>query len=588
MNRLRWIFEIVDRMSGPAAKATRAIDGLNRSMQTATATTARNDSATRSASSGGISSLIGKLGLAAAAYRGLQAAAGAAMGVVEAMAQRQSQERGFRMITGSQEEAERVLARSAQLADMLGMNVGEIRQQMQGLMGSGVGEDQAVRLTQAFADLSSLTPNLPIENLQRALTQMRGKGRVMAEELRGQFLEPAGAAGITQAALFEQIAPMLNIRPDQVNAAMEQGRILPEMFETAFLQVVANMSRRGGGEGLVGEMAANAAQGLGGQLARLQDLPNRIFTAMADESSVAGQALKRLLSQINAVFDPTTPGGQEMIATLVNGLTAMLAAVPRVISMFQELWSSISTGMEAAGISDLWKTFTEGVMDIAGPLGEVRGGFSLLKGVLTLVGFSLGLIIQWWRLQTRIIGTVISVVSSVINWFMRLPGVLRSVAAQMGAAIGQAVDFVTEGLNTMIATFTDIGGAVVTGFAEGIRSMIPSALTAITELGGASVMALRALLGIHSPSKVFMGLGEDTAEGFALGVEGGRSTTVASPGLGAFGGAGAAGMFGASLALTINVTANGSDGESIGESVRDAILPELLAFFDGFAIEAGA
>lgn len=63
-----------------------------------------------------------------------------------------------------------------------------------------------------------------------------------------------------------------------------------------------------------------------------------------------------------------------------------------------------------------------------------------------------------------------------------------------------------------------LGEDIVSGVAVGIRTNVSKAATAMDDLGDSIILALKEKLGIASPSKVMARYGEDTGEGFVLGV----------------------------------------------------------------------
>lgn len=68
-----------------------------------------------------------------------------------------------------------------------------------------------------------------------------------------------------------------------------------------------------------------------------------------------------------------------------------------------------------------------------------------------------------------------------------------------------------------------IGGNVVDGMIDGIMGAIPRTFAAIRTLGTGMVRALRTLLGIHSPSRVFADLGLQIPRGVEVGIHAGAS-----------------------------------------------------------------
>ncbi|MBQ7249494.1 MAG: phage tail tape measure protein, partial [Deltaproteobacteria bacterium] len=69
------------------------------------------------------------------------------------------------------------------------------------------------------------------------------------------------------------------------------------------------------------------------------------------------------------------------------------------------------------------------------------------------------------------------------------------------------------------ATAPGIGAAFTDGLSDGIRRGMSSVINAVNEVAKRAIEAARSALGIHSPSKVFAGIGEMMAEGLAQGWE---------------------------------------------------------------------
>lgn len=88
---------------------------------------------------------------------------------------------------------------------------------------------------------------------------------------------------------------------------------------------------------------------------------------------------------------------------------------------------------------------------------------------------------------------------------------VRDRGRDMGAAAKSGVEEVG---------FSSVGGEAASGFARGMTS--PSAFAGVTAAAGrlarAAVQTARSALRISSPSRVFMGLGSEVAEGFSLGI----------------------------------------------------------------------
>ena len=102
-------------------------------------------------------------------------------------------------------------------------------------------------------------------------------------------------------------------------------------------------------------------------------------------------------------------------------------------------------------------------------------------------------------------------------------GATNAAAAAQGEATAAAVQIgttaTTEEKNAMDKGGESAGKWMDIGAARGIRSGASSVINAAVSVANATVSAFKKVLGIASPSKVFMELGAFTGEGYAIGIE---------------------------------------------------------------------
>jgi TP901 family phage tail tape measure protein len=136
---------------------------------------------------------------------------------------------------------------------------------------------------------------------------------------------------------------------------------------------------------------------------------------------------------------------------------------------------------------------------------------------------------------------------------------------------------------TVLKWFRDLGGNIMDGLKNGIVGAATGFVTAIRDAVKGGVDAVKRLLKIQSPSRVFMGIGENVVAGYIKGVEGMNNAldqtmsgfsmdqTVQLNG----GVAAASATSGApSLAPVYNINVNagmGTDGAQVGREIVDAI-----------------
>lgn len=95
----------------------------------------------------------------------------------------------------------------------------------------------------------------------------------------------------------------------------------------------------------------------------------------------------------------------------------------------------------------------------------------------------------------------------------------------LGSAIYDFVQWLKElpskavaALKAFPGEMKKIGGQIIDGLVEGIKAKAAAVVDSIKNMGGAAVRELKDLLGIKSPSKVFMVIGEQIGEGMAIGM----------------------------------------------------------------------
>ncbi len=79
---------------------------------------------------------------------------------------------------------------------------------------------------------------------------------------------------------------------------------------------------------------------------------------------------------------------------------------------------------------------------------------------------------------------------------------------------------------TLPAKFTDFGGHLIDGLINGIKNKWGSLKSSVTGMGDSISGWFSEKLGIHSPSRVFMGFGDNIAQGAAIGLQ--RTTPLAA------------------------------------------------------------
>ena len=121
---------------------------------------------------------------------------------------------------------------------------------------------------------------------------------------------------------------------------------------------------------------------------------------------------------------------------------------------------------------------------------------------------------RWADIQEAFNGGIVGIGKLLINW---------SPAGLLYKAFAAALKYFGVALP---AKFTDFGGHLVDGLINGIKNKWESLKSSVTGMGDSISGWFSEKLGIHSPSRVFMGFGDNIAQGAAIGLQ--RSTPIAA------------------------------------------------------------
>jgi tape measure domain-containing protein len=153
--------------------------------------------------------------------------------VVGKTAELEKQTRSFETLTGSVEEAKRIIADLQQLGAVTPFTSSELIDAAKRLQAFGVEAKDVVATTRRLADVSGAT-GAELQGLVTAFGQVQAKGRLQGEELL-QFQE----RGI---ALQEELRRMYGMTGEEFQQALSKGRISAEAVEVAII----NLTDKGG------------------------------------------------------------------------------------------------------------------------------------------------------------------------------------------------------------------------------------------------------------------------------------------------------------------------------------------------------
>lgn len=422
----------------------------------------------KKANAGGLD-LIKTLGAAAtkaALLGGALALIGAGFvihGIADATAFVERSSMAFTSLTGSVQGGAAAFKKSIALSRELGLDVQDTTKQYQKLLAAQFTSTRAEGLIKLTTDLKAIGSTAEeASSAIRAITQIKAKGRLQAEELVGQLAE----AGVATTLVYEALGKQMGKTQKQVIAAITAGSVSADMGIAAIEEAIKKkVHEKTAGE--AGKRFADAT--LGGMFERLKNAPGQMFVKIAQAGERALPKMKGAVQQLERMIDNIDPG-------------QVALAFERVIDLAR---TGITLGVEFAG------GFAEGFGEISKALqpGDVASSAAtfrqLGRDIATIAVYAvqaakgLGQLFAWFAGDT---GRTVLMVGGIALALGKVVGVVGTVAAAFGATGG-------TGLLASMGAF-GVGAAVIGQGATAIVSGLLSAGGAIAAFGSAAIAAI--------------------------------------------------------------------------------------------------
>jgi TP901 family phage tail tape measure protein len=339
----------------------------------------------------------------------------------------------------------------------------------------------------------------------------------------------------------------------------------------------------------------------------------------ADAESLAGTfgVTNDAIGMTDDAFATTAETSGFKMQTALNELKIVAIELGDVLVPFVEKFAEV-----IGVVTDKFKALTPEQKDMVVKVGLIIAAIGpmliLIGAVITTMGHlataikTVGIVLQFLALNP--IGAVIVGIAALIaliviivkNWD-DIKEAASNAWARIKEIVGGAKDFIIDKLRslgewivenhpllklfravrdfapTVLKWFKDLGGDIMDGLKDGIVGAATGFVTAIKDAVKSGVDAVKKLLKIQSPSRVFMGIGENVVAGYINGVKSmgaelestvgdmALSSTVAFNGAVTPSASSGTSMTPSSV-YNINVNAGmGADGAVIGREIVDAI-----------------
>lgn len=148
---------------------------------------------------------------------------------------------------------------------------------------------------------------------------------------------------------------------------------------------------------------------------------------------------------------------------------------------------------------------------------------SAIPWVLDGLARFLSAIVGWVASSaSALVGHVVALATALIsfaaNAAARVPGAMEAFAAALFGWLGGLPGRILAAVGDLSGILYGVGQDMIAGMINGVRSMAGALRDSVVNVVTSPIDVAKGVLGIDSPSKVFMQLGEWTGEGFALGL----------------------------------------------------------------------
>lgn len=277
-------------------------------------------------------------------------------------------------------------------------------------------------------------------------------------------------------------------------------------------------------------LLSNLFQGLKAQLPVIM---SSLFSGLGDFfQTQLPSIVANLVTLLNGIMVSLNTLLPTLIPQLISGLSSMLSSIltlaPTLLQMGITLIISLANGLTQE-IPALIPTIVNALLTIVDTLTDPSNLAGIISAGLTLI---LTLAQALVNSLPKLVSILPRIIKGLVGGFIQLLPELIPVAIQLLVTLGESMAsnitsllaFLPEIFTAIIGAFGEVdwkqlGIDIINGLIKGLKSMISSLLSTASNIVSGITDTFKDLLGIHSPSKVFMEYGMYTDEGYALGLQ---------------------------------------------------------------------
>lgn len=290
--------------------------------------------------------------------------------------------------------------------------------------------------------------------------------------------------------------------------------------------------------GITGTTAKEAATTIQGSVSAAKSAWSNLITGIADDNADLDQlignfvgsvetAAGNIIPRVTQILSGMGAAIQQIAPILAEEVPALISStLPALVSAGAQLLVGLITGLVSA-LPELVAAVPQIVTEVYNSF--VAAGPQLLEAGSQLLGMLANGVIQGIpamieRLPEVIVGILnfISnnlprIASAGAEILMKLAMGIISTIPSLVAQLPQIINAIVHGIAAGMESVVNIGKEIVKGLWKGIQNMAGWIKSKVTGFISGIVNGVKSVLGIHSPSRVFAGIGENMALGLGKG-----------------------------------------------------------------------
>lgn len=410
--------------------------------------------------------------------------------------------------------------------------------------GKLTGQDLNQMINAGFNPLNEISKRTG-ESMEQLRDRM-SKGAISAKEVEQAFMDATSAGGQFyngMEAASKTTEGLISTLKDNAKALVGQvfepisNTIKNDLLPAAlgYLQELTDAFSKGGLQGMidaVGNVIDSIMQKVHTESPKIVqqvfDVVNQIITrltqSMPEMVKIGGELIENLMSGLRNTIPRLGPIVAEIAPLVVKTVTSykstlLNAGIEIIVSIVEGIAKDMPSIIKTMrdGLDDLLKTISTNLPRFLKAAGEIIE--SLIKGLLADL--------------PKVVEAITKIINELVNWIVDhldliidaaikiiaalangLVGAIPNLIAQLPKIVGAIVD----GLGKAVSAVFDIGKNIVQGLINGISSAAGKLWDFMTGFWNRLIGGAEKALDEHSPSRVFMGIGENIGLGLAEGI----------------------------------------------------------------------